>query len=83
MPIIIDNEDVNVSSYTLLADLRALSVKCTSIRKNDRGFVVNCDTFEDADKLFAPDALTQLKRVNCVPKLPRELKAKRSIILKY
>ena len=78
----IDTEDANINTCTLLAELRALSVKCTSVRRNDRGFVIYCDTFDDADKLFAPDALTQLKRVNCVPKLPRELKAKRSIILK-
>ena len=44
--------------------------------------MIFCDTYEDADKIFSKNTTEELKTLKCTPKLPRELKAKRSIIIK-
>ena len=46
------------------------------------GFVIFCDTYEDAVKFFSKNTTAELEKFKCTPKLPRELNTKRSVIIK-
>ena len=82
MPGVFIKTAVVVEISLLLSVLNGKGIKCASIRKKDGGFKLFCDSYTDVDGIFEEVVISALRRIKCDPVMPRDLKTKRSLIVK-
>ena len=82
MPGVFVKTAIEVEISLLLSVLNGKGIKCVSIRKKDGGFKLFCDSYTDVDGIFEEEVISALRRIKCDPVMPRDLKAKRSLIVK-
>ena len=67
----------------LLNKIAYFKVKCSKVQKYNDFFLIWCDGDSDVDNLFSPNCIEALGSISCTPQLPPEMKARRTILLKY
>ena len=68
---------------TLLNAISPFNVKCSKLQLFNDFFLLWCSCDSDVDNLFSSECIEALGSLSCVPQLPPEMRAKRTILLRY
>lgn len=78
------HSSVNNAHNVITKALVSFNIKFSNITRVDGDYyIVWCNTESDSDTLMSSECLTVLKSQHCSPILPPDLKAKRSVIIKF
>ena len=77
------NRAVAPRRQEILCITSKFSVKCSKLQEANDIFIMWCNTESDVDALFSTACMDALGTISCVPQLPPEMKARRTIFLKH
>ena len=77
-------ELTNNITIDVLQVLHVFGVACSKVQKNSstKEVLVFCNSYDQLDKLFSSDCISALKAIGCFPKIPPQLKARRTVIIR-
>ena len=67
----------------LLNEINPFHGKCSKLQKFRKFFIMWCDSDKDVDNLISAPCLEALNSLSCVPQLPPEIRARRTVLLRY
>ena len=58
------------------------NVKCIKLQQISDFFLLWCTSESDVDSIFSSECINALNVITCIPQLPSEMKAKRTVFLR-